>query len=74
MELLLSSEQAAQLTHFASLEGRAVEELAREAVDRYLQEETKFHAAVQGGRDAAARGEFVPQEEVWKAVERELEA
>ena len=74
MELSLSSEQAAQLTRFASLEGRAVEELAHEAVDRYLQEETKFHAAVQEGRDAVARGEFVPQEEVWKAVERELEA
>ena len=74
MEVQISSEQAAKLTHFASLEGRAVEELAREAVDRYLQEETRFHAAVSAGRDAVARGEFVPAEDVWKAVERELEA
>ena len=34
----------------------------------------EFHAAVQAGRNAVARGEFVPQEKVWEAVERELEA
>jgi predicted transcriptional regulator len=51
-----------------------VEELAREAVDRYLSEEARFHAAVQAGRDAATRGDFVPASEVWANVERELEA
>jgi predicted transcriptional regulator len=72
MELHLTSEQAVQLSRFAFLEGRLVEDLAREVVDRYLAEEARFHAAVQAGRDAAARGEFVPSMEVWDAVERDL--
>jgi predicted transcriptional regulator len=57
----------------AALAGRPVDELAREAVDRYLAEEAQFHAAVQAGLEEAERGEFVPASEVWAAVERELQ-
>ena len=49
--------------------GRAVDDLAREAVDRFLVEEARFHAAVKEGQDAAARGEFVPTDQVWARVE-----
>jgi predicted transcriptional regulator len=74
MAVQLSAEQEAQLSRMAAQAGREVDELAREAVDRYLAEEARFHAAVQAGQDAAARGDFVPASEVWANVERELEA
>jgi predicted DNA-binding protein len=46
MEVPLSVEQEAQLSQMAAQAGRGVDELAREAVDRYLTEEARFHAAV----------------------------
>lgn len=46
-----------------------MDDLAREAVDRFLVEEARFHAAVKEGQDAAARGEFVPTDQVWARVE-----
>jgi predicted transcriptional regulator len=48
--------------------------LAREAVERYIAEEAHFRAAVQAGREAAARGDFVPTAEVWARVERVLQS
>lgn len=74
MEVQLSVEQENELARMAALVGRGVNELAREAVDRFLAEEARFHAAVQAGQEAAARGDFVPASEVWANVERELQA
>jgi predicted transcriptional regulator len=74
MEVLLSVEQEAQLSRMAAQTGRRADELACEAVDRYLAEEACFHAAVRAGQDAAARGDFMPASEVWAMVERELQA
>jgi predicted transcriptional regulator len=74
MEVPLSVEQEAQLSQMAAQAGRGVDELAREAVDRYLTEEARFHAAVLAGQEAAARGDFVPASDVWAKVERELQA
>ncbi len=74
MEVQLTTEQEAQLSLIAAQAGRGVDELAREAVDRYLEEETRFRAGVQAGLDDAARGRFVPTEEVWAAVERVLKS
>jgi predicted transcriptional regulator len=74
MEVQLSVEQEAQLARMAAQAGRGVNELAREAVDRYLTEEARFHAAVHAGQEAAARGDFLPASEVWDGVERELQA
>jgi predicted transcriptional regulator len=45
-----------------------------EAVYCSSTEEARFHAAVEAGREAAARGEFVPASEVWANVETELQA
>jgi predicted transcriptional regulator len=72
MQVQLSSEQEAQLSRIAKQVGREVEDLAREAVDRYLTEEEQFRASVQAGRDAAARGDFVSAPELWSKVEHEL--
>jgi predicted transcriptional regulator len=74
MEVQLSVEQEAQLARMAARAGRGVDELAREAVDRYLTEEARFHAAVEAGQEAAARGDFVPAAEVWARVERALQS
>jgi predicted transcriptional regulator len=74
MEVQLNPEQEAQLSRIAAQAGRDVDELAREAVDRYLAEETHFAAAVLEGIAEADRGEFVSSSDVWAAVERELKS
>lgn len=72
MTVQLTAEQEAQLSRMAAQAGRAVEDLAREAVDRYLADEAHFHAAVQEGIDAAERGELLTPSQVWERVERML--
>jgi predicted transcriptional regulator len=74
MEVQLKPEQEVQLSKIADQTGRSTEELAREAVDRYLAEEARFHTAVQEGIDAADRGELLAPSQVWERVERQLEA
>jgi predicted transcriptional regulator len=74
MEVQLTVEQEAELSRIAGQTGRSADELAREAMDRYLTDESRFHAGVQAGLDAAARGDFVPTSEVWARVERVLKA
>ena len=72
MEVQLSIEQEAELSRIADETGRSADDLAREAVDRYLAEEGRLLSAVRAGRDAAARGEFIESPEVWARVERAL--
>ena len=74
MEVQLNPEQEAQLSRIAAQAGRDVDQLAREAVDRYLAEEAHFAAAVQEGIDAADRGEFLTSSQVWDRVERVLKS
>jgi predicted transcriptional regulator len=74
MTVQLTAEQEAQLSRIAAQAGRDVDELAREAVDRYLAEEAHFRAAVQEGIDAADRGEFLTSSQVWDRVERVLKS
>ena len=72
MEVQLTIEQEAELSRIADETGRSADDLAREAVDRYLTEEGRILSAVRAGRDAAARGDFVETSEVWARVERAL--
>lgn len=74
MTIQLTAEQEARLSEIAAQAGRPVDELAREAVDRYLAEDAHFRAAVQEGIDAADRGELLSSSEVWARVERVLES
>jgi predicted transcriptional regulator len=74
MEVQLSPEQQAELYRMADQTGRTPDELAREAVDRYLKEEGRFLSAVQIGLDEAARGEFLEPAEVWAGVQRALKS
>ena len=74
MAVQLSAEQETRLTHLATLVGRNVDELTREAVDRFLADEDGFHNTVLAGREAAERGDFLDTSEVWASVEQELQA
>ena len=74
MVLQLKPEQEAQLSQIADQTGMSTEELAREAVDRYLAEEAQFRTAVQKGIDAADRGELLAPSQVWERVERVLKS
>jgi predicted transcriptional regulator len=40
---------------------------------RYVEDETRFLEAVEGGIAAAERGEFVEDEEVWARVQQILD-
>jgi len=74
MTVQLTAEQEGRLSEIAAQAGRGIDELAREAVDRYLAEDDHFRAAVHEGIAEADRGEFISSSEVWAAVERELES
>jgi predicted transcriptional regulator len=74
MEVQLSVEQEAELSRIADETGRSADELALEAVDRYLTEEGRLLSAVRAGQEDAKRGNFVPTSEVWAMVERALKA
>jgi predicted transcriptional regulator len=74
MEVQLKPEQEAQLSQIADQTGKSTEELAREAVDRYLAEEAQFRTAVRAGIDAADRGELLAPSQVWERVERVLKS
>ncbi|MGO8757819.1 MAG: CopG family ribbon-helix-helix protein [Terracidiphilus sp.] len=72
MTVQLTSEQEARLSEIAAQAGRGVDDLAREAVDRYLAEDARFRAEVQKGIDEAERGELLTAGQVWERVERVL--
>jgi predicted transcriptional regulator len=74
MAVQLKPEQEAQLSLIADQTGKSTEELAREAVDRYLAEEAQFRTVVQEGIDAADRGELLAPSQVWERVERVLKS
>jgi predicted transcriptional regulator len=74
MAVQLKPEQEAQLSRIADQTGKSTEELAREAVDRYLAEEAQFRTVVQEGIDAADRGELLAPSQVWERVERVLKS
>ena len=73
MDIILTAEQETQLAELAARDGRSVNDLATDAVARYLDEERRFADAVKRGLDAADRGESVAAGEVWARVERVLE-
>jgi predicted transcriptional regulator len=73
MQLTLTLEQEAQLSQMAAVEGKPADDLAREVFSRGLAAEAHFLAAVKAGQEAARRGDFVPQAEVWAGVEQVLE-
>jgi predicted transcriptional regulator len=74
MEIHLSPDQEARLAAIAARDGRDVNELAREAIARHLDDDARFAEAVKRGVVAADWGDFVPSDEVWASVERILQS
>ena len=74
MKIQLNSDQEARLTKLAARDGRKTDDLVREAVDRFLDEEARFAEAVKLGLVAAQNGDFVASDEVWASVERALKS
>lgn len=74
MEIRLPPEQEARLAALAARDGHDVNELAEEAIIRFLDEDARFAEAVERGVAAADRGDFVVSEAVWASVERILQS
>jgi predicted transcriptional regulator len=64
MEVHLTPEQEAHLAQIAAKAGMVPERLVTNVVTHYLDEETRFLAAVEKGIAAAERGEFIEEEEM----------
>jgi len=64
MEVHFTPEQQEKLTQTASQAGTAPERLVTNVVARYLDEESRFLAAVEKGIAAAERGEFIEESEM----------
>ena len=69
MGVHFTPEQQAQLAHIAIKAGTAPERLVTNVVARYLDEESRFLAAVEKGIAAAESGEFIEEEEMGARVE-----
>lgn len=64
MDVSLTPDQEARLSQVANQTGKNAEQLVREAVDRWLEEDERFLAAVEAGKASADRGNLLADEEV----------
>ena len=64
MEIQLTPEQESLLAQLATDKGKPVDTLAAEAIRHYLDDETRFIAAVKLGEEELARGEYFTSEQV----------
>jgi predicted transcriptional regulator len=74
MEVHFTAKQQEQLAQLATTTGTPAEQLVTHAVARYLNDEALFLAAVEAGLEAAARGEFIEEEEMDARVEAMFKA
>jgi len=72
MELHLNPEQETRLRKLALRTGRKLEQVLEHAVDRMLDYDEQFLAAVGEGRSAARRGELLEHDEVVQRIENVL--
>lgn len=73
MEVHFPPEVEAKLAHSAAEQGRNPDELVRDVVTRYFEEEARFVEAVTLGEEALRRGEYVTHEQVSQRLRRFLE-
>jgi predicted transcriptional regulator len=74
MEVPLQPEKEAQLAQIAAQRGLKTDELAREVLSRYLEDDRHFIDAVNLGLSAAERGDFIEHEEVGKKLNQILQS
>jgi predicted transcriptional regulator len=74
MELHVTGELEAKLTDFAAKQGRNPDELVRDVLTRYLEDDARFIQAVQLGEDALRRGEYLTHEQVGERLKIKCES
>lgn len=72
MEVQFSPEMQARLNRVAAETGHAADQYVRDLVERYIDEDIRFPAAVRKGFEQIDRGEFVEEEEMDARIERML--
>ena len=72
MEVHVTGELEAKLTHSATEQGRNPNDLVLEVLTRHFEEEARFVEAVKRGEDALERGESLSHEQVGKRLDRFL--
>ena len=72
MEVRITPELEARLTHSAAQQGRQADELVQDVLTRYFEEEARFVEAVKRGEDALQRGEYLSHEQVGQRLQRFL--
>ena len=72
MDIPLQPEKEARLAQIAAQRGLKADELAQLVLSQYLEDDTRFIAAVNLGLAAAERGEFVEHDEVGTKVKQIL--
>ncbi|HEX4231739.1 MAG TPA: hypothetical protein VHZ07_23935 [Bryobacteraceae bacterium] len=72
MQVDFTPELEAKLAQSAAEQGRNPDELVRDVVARYFDEESHFKEAVSLGEEALQRGEFLTHEQVGERLKRFL--
>lgn len=72
MEVHLSPDKQARLQEIAARAGKNAEQMVEEAVDRMLEYDERFVAAVEEGRVSARRGELLEHADVVERIEKIL--
>jgi len=74
MEANFGPELEARIRHSAARLGREPEELAREVLTRYFEEEARFVDAVRRGEESFERAGYLTHEQVGEGLHRFLQA
>ena len=72
MDVHVTGELEAKLTHSAARQGRNPDDLVQDVLTRYFEEEVRFVEAVTRGEEALKRGEFLTHEQVGLRLKRFL--
>ena len=72
MEVHVTGELQAWLTHSAATQGCNPDELVQDVLSRYFEEEARFVEAVKRGEAAFERGEYLTHEQVGQRLQRLL--
>jgi len=74
MEVHFTPEQEAKLAQSAAQQGRNPDELVRQVVARYFDEDSLFVDAVRRGEESLERGEYLTHEQVGHRLQRFLQS
>ncbi len=72
MELHVTGELEAKLTHSAAKQGRQPDALVQDVLTHYFEEEARFVEAVKRGEEAFERGQYLTHEQVGQRLQRFL--